>query len=370
MMPGAETLRVLRLAGLFTWLLIAIAALVEGVGRPWAFATWLGALVLFGALYAWTTSRWPRTPGLRWAAVAAQLACVLVMAGNQYRGFEGMLLVLVALELALIASRAVGLAWIAAQSLTLLLAIQYRWSWYEALLFTPPYLAFQVLAFVVVELIGREASGRAALARTNAELVSTRELLAGHARLDERLRIARELHDAMGHHLAGLSLHLEALAQREQPSPPLDTARALTRRLFDDVESLVTTLDRDRGVDLSRALAALAIEIPRPRVHVDADGVTQTDPARAHALLRCCQEIVTNAVKHASAENLWITLRRNDTSIELIARDDGVGASTTRSGHGLDGMRRRLAEIGGSLDIETRPSGGFELRAVVPERPA
>jgi signal transduction histidine kinase len=356
-----ETLRVLRWAGLLAWLLIAVAALVEGMGRPRGFAVWVVSLAAFGALYAWATWRRPT-----WAAVAAQLACVLAMAGNQYRGFEGMLLVLIALELALIASRGVGLAWIAAQSLALLVAIQYRWSWYEATLFTPPYLGLQVLAFLVVGLIAREARGRAALARANAELVSTRVLLDEHARLGERARIARELHDAMGHHLAGLSLHLEVLAQREAPSPPLDTARALTRKLFDDVESLVGALERDRGVDLARALAALAIEIPSPRVHIDAEGLAHQPPERAHALLRCSQEIVTNTIKHAAAENVWITLRERAGCVELTARDDGRGAPTPGPGHGLEGMRQRLAEIGGSLEISTRPGAGFELRAVVP----
>jgi len=362
MSPAPDTLRVLRLAGLLVWLLIAVAALVEGVGRPWGFATWLAGLLAFGALYGWATSRRPS-----WPLLAAQVGCVLMMAGGQYRGFEGMLLVLIALELGAIAPRATGLVWIAVQSVALFIAIRYRWSWYEAQLFTPPYLGFQILAFAVVELIGREATGRAVLARTNADLSSTRELLAEHVRLAERRRIGRELHDAMGHHLAGLSLHLEALAQREVPSPPLDTARALTRQLLDDVESLVTTLDRDRGVDLARALAALAADIPRPRVHLDIERLAPQEPTQAHALLRCCQEVVTNAIKHAGAANLWIRLRGVDGRIELMARDDGQGASTARAGHGLEGMRERLAELGGSLEVASDPGGGFELRAVMPE---
>jgi signal transduction histidine kinase len=360
--PAPDTLRVLRLAGLSVWLLLAVAALVEGLGRPWGFATWIAGWLAFGALYGWATSRRPS-----WPLLAAQVACVLVMAGGQYRGFEGMLLVLVALELGAVAPRAIGIAWIAVQSVALFIAIRYRWSWYEAQLFTPPYLGFQILAFAVVELVGREASGRAALARSNAELVSTRELLAEHVRHAERRRIGRELHDAMGHHLAGLSLHLEALAQREAPSPPLDTARALTRRLLDDVESLVTSLDRDRGVDLGGALAALATDIPRPRVHVEIEGLAPQQPAQAHALLRCCQEVVTNAIKHAGAENLWIRLRALDGRVELTARDDGRGAGAARAGHGLEGMRQRLAELDGTLEVASAPGGGFELRAVLPE---
>jgi signal transduction histidine kinase len=365
---ASEPPRELRLAGLLTWLLIAVAAAIEGIGRPVAFATWSASLIGFGVIYAWATGRLGRPGAVRWLLLVCQSACVLVMAANQYRGYEGLLLVLVALELGWIAPRRAGLGWIAAQSVALFAAIWHRWTFRDALLFAPPYLGFQILGFLMMEALGREASARTELARSHAELMSTRELLAESARLGERLRIVRELHDAVGHHLAGLSLHLEALAARDAPSPPLDMARSLTRRLFDDVESLVDTT-RERGIDLTRALAALAAEIPRPRVHVDAAQLPALDPERAHAVLRCCQEIVTNAVKHAEADNLWIVVGAHGGQVELVARDDGRGAAQLDGGHGLGGMRSRLEEIGGALELETRPGRGFRVRAVLPERP-
>jgi signal transduction histidine kinase len=205
------------------------------------------------------------------------------------------------------------------------------------------------------------------LARTNADLLSTREMLAESARLNERLRIARELHDAMGHHLAALSLNLEALAQDHDPPPrALETARTLSRRLLDDVESVVETLHREGGLDLGRALSALSMSIPPPVVHLDAAGVVLRDFERAHGLLRCCQEIVTNAVKHSGARNLWITIRVADGAVQLDARDDGGGAPHVLGGKGLLGMRRRLEDLGGVLDIETAPGAGFHVRASLP----
>jgi len=364
-----ETLRPLRLAGLLTVLMIAISAAIEGRGRLAGVIPWGISLALFAGLYAATTARLGAPGKSVWAALAEQTVCVIVMVFGQYRGLEGTLLVLVAMQLGLIAPRRLGLAWIGVQSLAMFLGIQHRRSLREALLFTLPYLGFQLLTFLIVEVLRREANARAALARTNAELVSTRELLAESARLGERVRIARELHDAMGHHLAGLSLNLEAVAQREAPSPPLDTARSLVRRLLDDVKSAVDTL-QDQGVDLSRALAALATEIPRPRIHVEAGGLALPDPERAHALLRCCQEIVTNAVKHADAENLWIAIRSRDGLVELTARDDGRGASGIGSGQGLQGMQGRLAAMGGALDLESRPGAGFQVRVTLPARSA
>lgn len=365
MIFAPETLRLLRLAGLATALMVGVAAGIEGMGRPMGFARWFVALTLFTVLYGAAFSWLYRPRPQLLAVLAAQSACVIVMVASQYRGLEGLLLVLVAMELGLILPRRNGLVWIAVQSLALFFGIAYRWSLREALLFALPYFGFQILAFLIVELLGREVQARTELAQANAELIATREMLAERARLGERLRIAGELHDAMGHHLAGLSLNLEVLAQSQPASPPLATARSLTRRLLDDVESAVDTL-QDRGIDLQRVLAAITTDIPRPRVHVHAQGLAVSDPARAHVLLRCCQEIVTNAVKHADAENLWITISYRNDTIEVVARDDGRGASQLTPGQGLQGMRRRLEELGGALDLETHAGGGFQLKASLP----
>jgi signal transduction histidine kinase len=281
----------------------------------------------------------------------------------QCRGYEGTLLVLVAMQLGLVTTRVQGLTWVALQTLAMAAAIAHHWTPRQALLLAPPYLGFQVLGFLVFELVARETRTRIGLTQANAELVSTRALLAESARLNERLRIGRELHDVMGHHLAALSLNLHAV---EPVSPPLETARALTRRLLDDVESVVAALGQERGVDLEQALRALADAIPLPKIHLDAADLALKEPERAYALLRCCQEIVTNAVRHAAAANLWISIRRRDGVFELDARDDGSGAAHTDGGQGLPGIRRRLAEIGGTLQLETRPGAGFHVHATLP----
>lgn len=370
MAPGPETLRLLRLTGLLTWLLVAAPPAVEGQGEPAAFGVWLGCMVLFAVLYAWATANLERPRPTLWIALLGQAAAVIVMSAAQYHGLEGTLLVLVSLQLGLASSRNAGLVWIAVQSLAVAWAIQHHWSLRPALMFAPPYVGFQVLTFMMVRLLGREARARESLARTNQELVATRERLADSARLSERVRIARELHDAVGHHLAALSLNLEVLAQRHGVSAPLDTARSLTRRALDDVESLVNTLGQEPTFDLPRALDALASDIPRPYVHVDAKDIVIPDPRCTHALWRCCQEIVTNAIKHSGAENLWIAIRTNGGQVELTAHDDGDGTSTPGQGHGLEGMRQRLEEMGGVLQWEGGSGAGFQVRVTLPNGPA
>ncbi len=361
MHPAPESVRLLRLAGLTAWGLVGVHAVVQGIGRPAAFGVWLTGFLAFGLLFAWSTRR-RATPGLASTlGLAGQSVCVIAATAVQCRGYEGTLLVLVAMQLGLLTTRARGLICVALQTLLLTLAIAHHWSPRQALLLAPPYLGFQVLGLLAFELVARETRARIALTQTNAELVSTRALLAQSAGQYERLRIGRELHDLMGHHLAALSLNLEAV---EPLSPPLETARALTHRLLDDVEAVVTTLGGGR-IDLEQALRALAEAIPRPRIHVDAAGLALDEPERAHALLRCCQEIVTNAVKHAAAANLWISIRRRADVFELTAHDDGAGARRTDGGHGLPGLRRRLAEMGGTLELDTQAGAGFRVRATL-----
>jgi signal transduction histidine kinase len=90
------------------------------------------------------------------------------------------------------------------------------------------------------------------------------------------------------------------------------------------------------------------------------------DPVRAETILRCIQEIITNAVRHSSAQNLWIELVKTPDGVEVCARDDGRGVKQVRVGNGLTGMRERAEQAGGHLEIESTPNAGFRLRVRIP----
>ncbi len=362
-----EHLRLLAWSGVAVWLMVGLPVLNYNVESPEKLLVWTASFLLFGASF-WVSSQ--RTQGL--GLLALQALCVVGLVLTYCDGFEGALLVLVAMQLASRVSRRPGLAWILLQTAALAAAISWHWSPRPAVMLAPPYLGFQILAFLAFELLGREAQGRRELARINAELRSTREVLAHSSRVAERLRIARELHDAVGHHLVAMSLNLEVAAkQAEEGRPealePIRTAQSLGRLLLTDVGEIVDTLNREEALDLRRALAALAAEMPRPRVHLEiAEDVAVEDPRLAHLVLRCCQEIATNAAKHAEAENLWIEIAREGDAIGIRARDDGRGAEGIESGHGLRGMRERVEQAGGRLEIATGPGLGFTLAARVP----
>lgn len=364
--------RLLRWAGLAAWLGVALPIWIQiSTVTPGRFAGWFPAWLLFAAAFWVTAGNRKIPPKIALALLAFQTACVIVVVGLLCDGFEGTLLVLIAMQLASRVSRRTGLAWIGAQTLLMGVAIGIHWSPRPAFLLAPPYLGFQILALLVFAALEREARGREDLARTNADLRSARELLAQSSRAAERLRIARELHDAVGHRLVALSLNLEVASHRvEGPAlEPIQIAQSLNRQVLTDIGEIVDTLGRAQRLDLRRTLVAMTEEIPRPRVHLRSpDELTVEDPGVAHLLLRCCQEIVTNAAKHAGAENLWLDITQEDGSIEVRARDDGHGAEAVATGRGLAGMRERLESAGGKLEISTRPGLGFSLSALVPVR--
>ena len=82
--------------------------------------------------------------------------------------------------------------------------------------------------------------------------------------------------------------------------------------------------------------------------------------------MRCIQEIVTNTVRHAEADHLWITVSRAGADIVISARDDGRGVAEVLPGNGITGMRERLTRLGGTLTTTSAPGQGFRLEARLP----
>ena len=339
---------------------------------PGRFAIWATAAVAFGVAF-WVTSGRAGTerPGLTSVALlAVQSVAALVMYEIVCTGLETMLLAVVAAQLGLFVRLPLGAPWVFVQtSLLAWLGIAHwglLWSLGWALLVALP---VEVLAMFTSYFAASQSRARHALARSSAELKATQEILMESREMAERARISRELHDLLGHHLTALSLSLEAAryhsagAARQQ----VERSQELTRLLLSDVREAVRNLRGQATVDMERVLAPLMVDIVRPRVHLDVpDGLAVSDPDRAQALVRCVQEIVTNAVRHARADNLWIEISEDEGGIRVLGRDDGRGSGPIRPGQGLIGMRERLGSLGGSVEYDSPTGGGFRVRALIP----
>lgn len=333
----------LTAAGLIAWLLVGLPTHLLAHASP-RFPAWVALWLAAGA--AWTVaSRRARLDAAASAALGVAAAAVVGMAALLCNGYEGLLLAVFAAALGRLASAPVGGAWVAGQTIALAVAVAGHWSPRSALLLTPPYLGLQLFALRALRVEAR---------------------LRESAVLAERLRIARDLHDALGHHLTALSLNLEAAAHRTTGAAQesVRVAQSLARLLLADVRDLARSIHAGEPTDLVDELRRLAADVPSPRVHLDVPPDFRVDDARwALALLRCAQELVTNAARHGGAGNVWIALRRLGDGVELSARDDGRGGASEPSrddasrGRGLAGLRARFEELGGSLVVE-RASGG------------
>ena len=331
-------------------------------------ALWLVPYTLFGAAVLLAMALKLR-PGLLWTLLCVQLASVVAMAVILPWAGMSQFLVIIAWQVAMVSSSARALSWVGFQTLVIIGALAQALNpdlcWVIAKSF-----ALQLLLVLTANALRREAETAQALGRTNRELRGAQAIIASTARDAERLRISRELHDAWGHELTALGLQLEIASHVGDPGRANDhvmKAKGLARDLLAKVRDVVSTLREAERCDLKGTLEALAQSVPTPAVHVDIAPGVRVSPEQAHALMRCAQEAVTNAVRHAEASNLWLQVTSDGDGVRLVARDDGSARPAASSpGSGLLGMRERVECLGGKLAVRTGAGFGFTVDAWLP----
>ncbi|GAB3732330.1 sensor histidine kinase [Luteimonas pelagia] len=375
--------RLLRYAGLFTWAVVGAPLLyswlvpVPGVDEAasvarWDWHGWL-AYGAFGLSYAWLTRGLGarRVAALDYLLLVVLTASAIAVSYYSSSGLGSILLMVAACVLPWLLPMSVGVPWLLLSQLAVVPVFVRALGFplVEALMQSLMYAGFSGFIYVTSLVARQQAQAREEQRRLNAELRATRALLAESARVNERTRISRELHDLLGHHLTALSLNLEVAGHLSEGRvrEHVTQANTLARLLLTDVREAVSALRESGAIDLGAALRPLAEHVPSLSIAMDIDEpLTLDDPERAHVLLRCTQEIITNAVRHAEADHLWIRVRREDGRIAIEARDDGRGADAASPGNGLRGMRERLLAAGGGLDFGTVPEGGFRVALWLP----
>lgn len=368
--------QLLRYAGLFTWACVGLS-LAFLPRNPSASAYGVNLLVL--AYLAFAVGHIVLTLEMEHAnRRSVFLACLVVMSmsalGVGYltgTGIVAILVLICASVLAWVLPLGLGFTWVLLLNLSMIPIFLQRpgFSLLDALLQDGLYLSLSMLAFTTSYVAQRQTQSREELRVVNSELRATQLLLAEGERAGERLRISRELHDVVGHHLTALSLNLE-VASHLVSGKALDhvkQAQAVSKQLLADVRQVVSALRGSDTVDLDRTLRELVASAPAPHIHLHLpEPFKLGDARRAQVLVRLTQEILTNTMRHAKARNLWLDYTQTEDMVELVARDDGRGSSEIKAGNGLTGMRERLEVFGGSLDIETRPGYGFVVLARLP----
>jgi signal transduction histidine kinase len=374
--------QLLRYAGLFTWAMVGIPLVlntwyfpaVEGGEKPPPnMVLALLAYLAFGIAY-WLVTRELGVRRPRWYDIVLlgvlTISAILVswLTGT---GLSGILLMIVAGVIPWLMPLGVGIPWLIAQHVPLVPVFVRGQDFtpIEAVLQAALYIGYSSFTFITGLVAKQQAQARDEQRRLNAELRATRVLLAESSRMSERLRISRELHDLLGHHLTALSLNLEVAGHLTE-GKALEHVRqshTLARLLLTDVREAVSEMREERGVDLASALRTLSEGVPALEVRLDLPETLRIDdPERAQVLLRCAQEIITNTVRHSGASRLDLRLEPRVGEILMQARDDGRGSDSPTPGNGLRGMRERLAACGGQVDIITAPGKGFALDVRLP----
>lgn len=322
----------------------------------------MGAAVLAAMVLKLRTS-------LHWALLCVQLAAVVAMTIIVPWAGMSSFLVIIAWQVGISTTPAKALSWVAFQNLAIIATLAQALNPDLCWVLTKS-TALQLLFVFTAQALRREAETSRALAQTNRELRSAQAIIANNVRNAERLRISRELHDAWGHELTALGLQLEIASHVTEPGRANDhvvQAKGLASALLANVRDVVGTLREAERCDLKDALEALAQSVPTPAIHVDVAPGIRVGPDQAHALMRCAQEAVTNAVRHAQASNLWLQVTSDAEGVRLVARNDGSARPTASSpGSGLLGMRERVESLGGRLAVRTGVDFGFTVDAWLP----
>jgi len=387
--PGYHS-RGARLAGtLFTavWLIYLVAPVVDlFTGHYSALYRWggLAIVLVFSAIYVVLVPKWPfrpryALPGLAVMAGLAVTACVI------YGGSGASTL------------------WIFMSSSCGLLVPNRRWAARAVLASAVCYVIFCLTGHVdetdflvnllPTVLVGLGMIGLRRQFQLTAELARAREEVAQLAASEERLRLARDMHDLTGQSLSMITLKSELAARllgrlpestdRDRARDEVEQVAAVSRQTLRDIREAISGYRRPTlAVEVITARTALASAGIAARDDTDLTLLSGTfDPDAEAALAWCLREAVTNVVRHSGAKNCYISLARRAGAVSLTVRDDGRGhvlpagtdqdqdRARTRAGTGLHGLSERLSAVGGALELRPDLNPGFCLIATAPAAP-
>jgi signal transduction histidine kinase len=235
----------------------------------------------------------------------------------------------------------------------------------------------QMLVYAILQ----ERRGREQLAIANAQLRTYALKIEDQATLQERNRIAREIHDSLGHSLTVFNLHVEAALRLWEAEPReakalLTEAKQISAQALQEVRQSVSTLRTDvfQGRSLAAAIASLIEDFQRSTQIVPHQQIQHCDhlpEALQVAAYRIIQEALTNIAKYSQATDVEIAIETNLTNqnaLEICIKDNGIGfdINQTKTGFGLQGIQERTQNLSGTLQILTAPRQGCKIIAQFP----
>jgi two-component system sensor histidine kinase DesK len=222
------------------------------------------------------------------------------------------------------------------------------------------FLMFNFFALVMMNTTIKESKAREQANQLNRELLATQSLLTQASQQAERVRIARNIHDLLGHHLTALTINLQVVARITdgEAKQKVEQCHSLSKLLLSDVREAVAEIRDKSHIELKEALEVLLENVPELQISLHyAKDLLINDVRLADTLVKCVQEALTNCLKHTRASHFDIELRQDKQGVLLIMSDNGQHIKTFKTGNGLMGMQERVSLLGGKLSINNRPEG-------------
>lgn len=333
---------------------------------------WVALLVVFASTLALTTIWVERLsePTARGVFVGCQISAIALILTAPSAGWMAMITIYTALVSAYLLPRWGSALVVASNTAAILGGVALHAAAYPAglsisIVTAGIYFVLQLSAVLFVWLYQRQIELRTSLEVANVSLHATRELLAASTRARERTRIARDLHDVLGHQLTALALELEVASHTAGPraTPHINRARHIAKTMLSEVRETVGAL-RDRGESVEQALSRITAGITKPRIELSVDATAIRSPEVMTAVTLGVQEVVTNAIRHAHAQTLWIDVRTDEDAVVVLeAKDDGIVRGPVVEGNGLTGLRERFESLGGSVRFTVANGFGVTARA-------
>ncbi len=252
--------------------------------------------------------------------------------------------------------------------------------WVNFSAFAMPLLAAVVFVAVFTQITVTEQQARIKLAQANQKLREFAAQAEEMATIQERNRLAREIHDGLGHYLTAIDIQIKAAQAFIEHNPPqateaLNNAQTLAEEALADVRRSISELrvDPSTASPLAERLQALLDETQAAGIQAEMEiegAPAPISPQADFTLFRVTQEGLTNVRKHSNATQAELHLAYLERTVRLVVCDNGVGTQDLSGGFGLTGLQERVQLVGGTIKVETAPGRGFRLEVEIPKQAA
>lgn len=249
------------------------------------------------------------------------------------------------------------------------LIYQFYWQQEHAFVSAALFFMFNIFALIMVDTATKERQAKEHANQLNRELIATQKLLSQASKQAERVRIARNIHDLLGHHLTALTINLQVASRITQgeAKEKIETCHGLAKLLLSDVREAVSEIREKSDVELKDALVALFDNLPRLKIHLQFDdNLNINEVETADTIIKCVQECLTNTLKHSTADILVLNIRKTEQGIAVNISDNGKPIKHFDMGNGLKGIAERLSLIGGHVNFK-HDGKGFHTSISIPQ---